>query len=234
MFTIIIPAYNEINSLEKTVEELRRFVRKELKENFLLIIAEDGSTDGTDKLAKSLDDKYKNVLHLHSDKRLGKGLAIKNTVDFLRGDIVFIMDCGLSTDISALMPAITELRSGASSADIVVGSRYLRDSKIKRSFFRYVFSRFYILFVKILFKTKLSDIQCGFKGFKIPVFKQVNRFVESNDWFWDTEFLINANETSHKTKEISIEWTEQENTKINSLKDGWSMFISLLKLRFKK
>ena len=231
MFTIILPAYNEAKNLEKTVDAITKFVKKEIKEKFFLIIAEDGSTDGTDLIAKSIEKKYKNVLHLHAKRRLGKGLALKRCSSYVRGDVVFFMDCGIDMDIRALLVGLNELRRGVEGPDIVIGSRYTYGSKAKRSVTRRITGTAYALLAKILFLSKINDFQCGFKGFKAPEFRYINGFVKSNDWFWDTEFIIRAAEADYVIKEILVIWNETGDSRVNLFGDSWKMFCGLIGLR---
>jgi hypothetical protein len=231
MFTIILPACNEAKTLEKTVDTITKFVKKEIKENFLLIIAEDGSTDGTDLIAKSIEKKYKKVLHLHAKRRLGKGLALKRCSSYIRGDVVFFMDCGIDIDTRALLVGLNELRKGVEGPDIVIGSRYTYGSKTRRSGIRQITGTVYALMAKILFMSKINDFQCGFKGFKTSEFRYINNFVKSNDWFWDTEFIIRAAEADYAIKEIPVIWNESGDSKVNLFSDSWKMFWGLIGLR---
>ena len=74
MIVVTVPAYNESKNLKKCVETLLQETPP-LKEEFRIVIAEDGSTDGTDVLAKRLEDANPQVIHLHSPQKLGRGLA---------------------------------------------------------------------------------------------------------------------------------------------------------------
>jgi glycosyltransferase involved in cell wall biosynthesis len=234
MFTIIIPVYNEAEVLERTVEALKSFIKKNMNEKFFIIISEDGSTDDTDRIARMLEKKYNNVLHIYSKQRLGKGLALKRCMNYIKGDVVFYMDADLSTNLESLLLGLEELRNGVESADAVIGSRYHPESRVKREFFRDIESRMYILAVKLLFGTKLSDMQCGFKGFKTVMFKHVNGFVQNNNRFWDTEFLIRAIDMKYVIKELPVEWDEREHLKFCRFKDNFGMIKELLKLKLER
>ena len=70
--SIVLPAYNEASRLESTVERTAAALR-EISSSFEIIIAEDGSKDGTDRISEALANKYDFVVHLHSDERQGRG-----------------------------------------------------------------------------------------------------------------------------------------------------------------
>jgi glycosyltransferase involved in cell wall biosynthesis len=92
--SVVFPAYNEVASLEaaldKVTQALNGFTR-----SYEMIIAEDGSTDGTDKLAAALAEKYPFVKHIHGDKRLGRGTALKNAFKQSSGGVLVYMDLNL-------------------------------------------------------------------------------------------------------------------------------------------
>ncbi|RLG15042.1 MAG: hypothetical protein DRN66_00375 [Candidatus Nanohalarchaeota archaeon] len=69
---IVVPVYNEADILEKNTKKIKKAVEK-ITKNYELILAEDGSTDGTCELAKKLSEKYMNVHHIHFEERQGKG-----------------------------------------------------------------------------------------------------------------------------------------------------------------
>ena len=76
-FSIVFPAYNEANTLENAVTKLMKTLEG-FTRSYEIIIAEDGSTDGTDKVAALLSERYPLVKHLHIEERLGRGAALKN------------------------------------------------------------------------------------------------------------------------------------------------------------
>ena len=75
MIVVTVPARNESKNLRKCVESLLKET-PQLGEDFRIVIAEDGSTDGTDIIAQDLERMYPPVIHLHSSQKLGKGLAL--------------------------------------------------------------------------------------------------------------------------------------------------------------
>lgn len=229
MFSIILTAYNEADKLESSVEKLTKILN--LKNiNFEIIIAEDGSTDGTDGIAECLSKEKKFIKHLHSDKRLGRGLALKNCGSVIKGNPVY-MDVDLAPKFGERLTDV--LKCFDDGFDIVIGSRYHELSKTDRSFGRKVASKSYNFLQGILFGLPIKDLQCGFKGFKKNVFITMNKEVEANGWFWDTEILIRSFLKGCKIKEIPVEWKEGKQTKVKIIKDSWIMGTSLIKLWFK-
>jgi hypothetical protein len=223
--SVVLPVYNEAKKIKKSVEEIKNFLEK-MPYELEIIIAEDGSTDGTDKIVSELS-LNKKIIHIHSDKRLGRGKALKNAFAQAKGDIFIYMDIDLATDLSSIKTMIKEIENGF---DICIGSRYLSGSKSERSFLRKTMSLTYIFFVKLLFNTKLKDMQCGLKAFSKKTLPTLLS-VRDNYWFWDTEILLMAEKKNLKIKEIPVVWKEKKSSKVKIFRDSIYMGIKLIKLK---
>ncbi|MHA1710975.1 MAG: dolichyl-phosphate beta-glucosyltransferase [Candidatus Freyarchaeota archaeon] len=227
--SVVFPAYNEADKLERAVEKTIEAL-KEVTHSYEIIIAEDGSTDGTDKIASGLSREYSFVRHIHSDKRLGRGRALKNAFKKSRGEILVYMDADLATDIRHLKTLVESIREGY---DFATGSRMLPQSRVKRSPSRRIASQGYNFIVRALLGSKIRDHQCGFKSFKRTSLLQILEEVTANHWFWDTEILVRAAHKGYRIKEIPVEWSGRAKTKVNLLKDSLSMGGQVLKLWWK-
>jgi glycosyltransferase involved in cell wall biosynthesis len=75
--SLVLPAYNEVDYLTPAVEKTMQALN-EFSQSYEIIIAEDGSTDGTAERAQELTKKYPCVKHIHRDARLGRGTALNN------------------------------------------------------------------------------------------------------------------------------------------------------------
>lgn len=226
MISIVLPVYNEEKDLRKNVERIIAQLKK-LKDKYEIIIAEDGSTDKTYEIGLDLSKKYKKVRVVHSKERLGRGLALKRAFKSAGGDYVGYMDIDLATDLGYLKNLVRYVRE----YDVVTGSRYLKESKIKRTRKRIFLSRLYNFLARLLFNSKIHDHQCGFKAFKKSVVLKLNEMSKSDYWFWDTEILILAQRYGYTVKEFPVEWKEGKETKVNALKDALNMLFNLIILR---
>jgi len=224
--SLVIPAYNSADILSKSVKKIHKKLEL-IDKDFEIIIAEDGSTDGSDLIASKLSKELENVRYLHSPKRKGKGKAIKDALNSARFDILAFMDVDLSTDISCFPKLIEIVKDGA---DIAIGSRNLKESKIERGLKREVISKSYSTLVRLLFRTRIKDFQCGFKAFRrsvLPIFLRAR----DDEFFWDTEVLILAERKKLKIVEMPVVWKEYKKTKINLLKYPFKMFLSMVRFR---
>lgn len=224
--SIIVPVHNERKILEKSVKKISGKIR-EITGDYEIILAEDGSTDGTHELARALSKKDRKIVHLHSDQRLGKGRAVTSAIGVSKGDIIVMMDIDLSARLGYLKQLIKAVQDGA---DVSIGSRLIKGSHVKRSFLRSIASRIYNLLVRLFFGLSVLDHQCGFKAFKKISTRRILREVTSKGWFWDTELLVRAQRGGCKIVELPIEWEECRTSKIKLMSDSLMMTRALLKL----
>ncbi len=224
-FSIVLPAHNEAPRLANAVSAVKRALGKSY--DYELVIAEDGSTDGTYAVAKKIAAQTRNVRVLHSEKKLGRGLALKRAFSSARGKFVAYMDVDLATDVKHARELLDRVEAGA---DVATGSRYLRQSRTNRSSKRLFFSSGYNTLVRLLLGSKLRDHQCGFKAFKKTVALHLCREARSNKWFWDTEVLVLAQKRGFRVEEFPIEWNEQRTTTMNFKTDILGMGAALFEL----
>jgi len=224
--TLVFPAYNEGENLENAVRKTTRAL-EEITNSYEMIIAEDGSTDGTDRIADRLSSEYEFIRHIHSDERLGRGLALKNAFAESNGTILVYMDVDLATSVEHLSTLIESVRK---DYDFATGSRMLPESKVSRSLSRQVASKFYNSLVRELLGSKISDHQCGFKAARRGALLEILDEVKATHWFWDTELLVRASRRGYRVKEIPVEWTHKGRTKVRLVKDTVQMGSQVLNL----
>jgi len=224
--SIVFPAYNEGENLENAVRRTTQAL-KEITDSYEIIIAEDGSTDGTDRIAARLASGSLFIRHIHKNNRLGRGLALKNAFKESNGRILVYMDVDLATSIGQLRALIEAV---SQDCDFATGSRMLPASKVTRSFSRQITSKSYNFMARAILGSKVADHQCGFKAGKREALLEILDDVKATHWFWDTETLIRAQRRGYEVKEIPIEWAETGRTKVRLIEDSLSMGSQILKL----
>jgi glycosyltransferase involved in cell wall biosynthesis len=225
--SVVFPAYNEADALETAVEKVTRALN-EFARPYEIIIAEDGSTDGTDKLADALAMKYSFIKHIHGEKRLGRGTALKNSFKKSSGEVLVYMDLDLATDLKHLKPLVDAVEY--EGYDFAIGSRMLSESKVERSRTRQIASKSYNFLVRAMLGSEVKDHQCGFKAFRREPLMQLLDEVTARHWFWDTEIIVRAFRKGYKIKEIPVEWKGGHETKVRLLKDSFNMAGQVIKL----
>jgi hypothetical protein len=234
--SVVLPAHNEAPRLETCFSEIRRALEN-LSQKYEIIIAEDGSHDGTDKIARDLARRYSNTRSLHSPNKLGRGLALKLAFKIARGNTLVYMDIDLATDLKHLK----ELLRHASTHDVVTGSRYCEGARTKRPPLRRFVSKTYNLLIRLLLGCNIKDAQCGFKAFSRKFSKEVIENINEKSWAWDTIVLVEAIKFGYSVKEFPVDWIEKKN-KFTSVKrifkdtklHGEALLKLFLKWRFNK
>jgi glycosyltransferase involved in cell wall biosynthesis len=178
--------------------------REALGDRFRVTIADNGSTDRTGAVADTLALRVPEVVALHFAEK-GRGRALRRA--FLRSEADWLgyMDADLSTNLAALPTALERLERGA---DLVIGSRLLPGARTRRRLHREALSRAYNALVRALFRSQLSDHQCGFKFLTRGACRELVARTEDDLWFFDTELLVLAQRARKRVDEIPVDWTE--------------------------
>ena len=228
--SILLPAYNEALRIERCVREVERAVSS-FSVSYEIIVAEDGSTDGTDKILAVLSRGNPNLSVLHSPVRLGKGKAIKRALHSAKGDVIVFMDVDLATSLESL-PRIVQLAK--EHRGLAIGSRHVEDSRVRRSFTRTSFSLTYNLFVRVLFLDGIRDHQCGFKAMTCEVAEALRDNAKSDGFFLDTEMILRCKMLGFPVMEVGVEWAETRKKResgIRLFRDATKMGLDLLRFR---
>jgi glycosyltransferase involved in cell wall biosynthesis len=227
--TIVIPVLNEAHVLAKSVEKVRSYLReKNFAYTWELLIADNGSTDGTQKVAEELANRYQEVKFVTLLQR-GRGRALRHAWLQSRSAVVCYMDVDLSTDLSHLSELIDAVAKGGYG--ISTGSRLMGASRTTRSFKREFISRCYNLFVKMVLWTHFSDAQCGFKAASREVVEQIVPQVEDQSWFFDTEMMVLAEKQGYRIKDIPVLWVEDDDSRVKILRTAWDDIKGVFRLR---
>ncbi len=223
--TAVIPVYNDWVALKEAIPQSLNELAT-VTEHFELIIAEDGSTDGSPDLVRQYTQRDSRVRILHSDERLGRGRALNNAFFAAKGSIVCYYDVDLATDMHHLAALISAIREGY---DIATGSRLMPGSDIVRTGERELASQGYNLLVRTFLRSPLHDHQCGFKAFHRDRMLALIPSVRASHWFWDTEVLVRAQWGGYRIKEIPVRWRQGKGTTVR-MKDVWEMGTAILRL----
>lgn len=225
---IAIPTYNEAEVIEDSIKRLREFLISNFDHEYEIVVADNASADNTVEKAIKLSQEYPDVKWLHLGQK-GKGGALKKAWAENDADIVSLIDADLSPGLSAFPQLIDAIEDGY---DIAIGSRFLKGSRVRRSFKRSFLSKGYNLLLRVLFRAEFSDAQCGIKAMKRGLFLELLPAINNNEWFFDTELLIRSQRKGLKIKEIPINWVERRQSKEQPLKAVFNYILLLGKLYF--
>src|SRR6476661_2379360 len=208
---IVIPVYNEEVALPKSVATLCDYLTTYLPYDWRVIIANNASTDNTLEIAQGLAAANPRVSVLHLDQK-GRGRALKAAWLASDADVVSYMDVDLSTNLQSFLPLVAPIITGHS--DLAIGSRLLKGAVVTRQWKREVISRCYNLMIKLAFRNRFSDAQCGFKALTREAAASLLPQVENNQWFFDTELLLLAEERGLRIHEVPVDWVEDLDTRV--------------------
>ena len=168
---VIIPTYNERDNVGPIVAAVLEAVP-----DAHVLIVDDGSPDGTGDLADEMAAANDAVAVLHRQSKQGLGRAyVAAFKDLLAqdADIVVQMDADFSHPVRFLAPLLEPLRTG--TADLVLGSRYVRGGHIPRwNLLRRIVSRGGSVFSQIVLLMPYHDLTGGFKAWRAPVLRQLD------------------------------------------------------------
>lgn len=229
--TIAVPAYNEEKIIGQKIDQLFRFCQQQLlNHQWLIVIAINGSKDKTLEIVRKKIKTLSNLeyVNLYSP---GKGGAIRKAWEAYPGDINIFMDADLSTELKSTHELIKAIKEDG--YQIVIGSRYQKQSHLERSIIRSLFSHTYNLILKIFFNLKITDASCGFKAVSREVIEKIVPKIKNNDLFFDTELLILARQFNFSIKEIPVTWKDenQRKTKIKIFKTSFDYFKEIIKIK---
>ncbi|MCA9323175.1 MAG: glycosyltransferase family 2 protein [Planctomycetes bacterium] len=225
---LVIPTLNEAHVIERTVETVRRYFAEQFPYPASILVADNGSHDGTGDIAAKLAAKYEGVSVLRLDLR-GRGRALREAWTHSDADIVAYTDVDLSTDLTALERLCRALHEDG--ADIAIGSRLQRSSETTRGWKREFISRSYNLFIKAVLFTRFSDAQCGFKAVTRRVVEQVVPQIRDNSWFFDTELLVLGEKQGYRIADLPVRWTDDDDSRVKIVSTAWEDIKGVLRLR---
>jgi len=225
--SVVIPAYNESKRIKRTLLQIEQYLSKH-KAKYEIIVIDDGSTDDTVKVVKSL--KIKNLKILINRKNMGKGGSVRKGMLNSRGEYVLFSDADLSTPIEELDKLLRHIKK----YDIVIGSRALSGSNIKQHqpALREIIGKTFNFLVRFFTGLKIKDTQCGFKLFKGEATKEIFQKQKTRGFSFDVEVLYLAKRMRYSIKEVPITWINSPQSKVSAVKDSIKMLLDIIRIRF--
>ncbi len=191
--TIVFPAYNEEENIEKVIKDALRIFPNYAKE-IEIIAVNDGSRDRTGEIIEELSNRYPEVKAIHHKENKGYGAALKSGFYNAKGEYVFFTDSDNQFDLEdfrVLFPYIKDF-------DLVIGYRIKR----RDPFYRIVNAKLYNLLIRIIFGLKVKDINCAFKVMKRSIFDSIK--LESDGALINAELLIKSLNKGYRIKEVGV------------------------------
>jgi dolichyl-phosphate beta-glucosyltransferase len=226
--SVVIPAFNEEKRLGPTLKRMRAYLQKRSAE---VLVADDGSTDGTVALVLAMAKGWPALKLVRLGSNQGKGAAVKAGVEAARGKRILFSDADLSTPIEELPALEKALQKGAA---VAIGSRALDRARtsVRQPLYREVAGRAFNTLVQWLTVPGLEDTQCGFKLFDAKTAKRLFALQQVSRFGFDVEVLYLARKAGLNIVELPVRWQNSPETKVRPIRDGGRAFLDLGLIRW--
>lgn len=223
--TIIVPVYNERNTIKEILRRVRAVDLGEIAKE--IIVVDDASTDGSADILKMEEDSTIKVLH--HPKNMGKGAAVRTGLEHMTGDFMVIQDADLEydpEDYRALLAPMLKKK-----AEVVYGSRFSGEHR-DMLFWHMLGNKLLSLATNILYNTTISDMETCYKMFWRGALEGIT--IKSNGFNFEPEITAKILKKRIRVYEVPISYAgrEYKEGKKITWKDGFLAFWTLIKYRF--
>jgi dolichyl-phosphate beta-glucosyltransferase len=227
--SILVPSFNEEARLGPTLESIANYIRSSNHPTEVLVI-DDGSTDGTARVAESFRNCIPGLRVLSNGTNRGKGYSVRHGALQARGDYLLFTDA----DLSAPIEEADKLLSALHTYDVAIGSRAMNRSLIgvHESAFREFAGIVFNKIVRFMLRLPFVDTQCGFKAFRREKCRLIFEQQTIERFGFDPELLYLARHHGLSVVEIPVRWSHSPATKINMMRDSLQMFADVFIIRW--
>ena len=217
--SIIIPCYNEKQTIQKILEEVDEVKLGSTKKE--IIIIDDGSKDGTREILKKLAAKNKSIKLIFQKVNQGKGAALKKGILESTGDVVVIQDADLEYDPQEYIRLLYPIERG--HADVVYGSRFIGGEPHRIIYFRnQVANKFLTGLSNLLTGLNLTDMETCYKMMQGDLARKLAKDLKAQRFGFEPEITARIAKSKARVYEIGISYygrSKEEGKKIG-FKDG--------------
>ena len=233
-FSLVIPAFNEAARIGQSLRDALAYLQTASPESELIVV-NDGSTDATSEIVRealAAPGSIATRLIEHSPNR-GKGAAVRDGLRAATKPIGLFSDADFSTPIEETPKLIRPIADG--EVDVAFGSRALDRRLIghRQPWRREQGGRAYNLIVRAATGLPFWDTQCGFKAFRLDVFRPVLERAQTDGFGFDVELLYLARKAGLRMREIPVRWNHYEGSKMRLVQDTARMLQEILTLRLR-
>lgn len=231
-FSLVIPAFNEADRIGNSLRDSLAYLET-TSPGSELIVVNDGSTDATSERIREVfagPSAISTRLLEHFPNR-GKGAAVREGLLAARKPIGLFSDADLSTPIEDAARLIEPIAAG--EVDVAFGSRALDRNLIgqHQPWRREQGGRIFNLIVRLATGLPFWDTQCGFKAFRLDVFRPILDRAKIDRFAFDVELLYLAYRAKLRMREIPVHWNHFEGSKMRLVRDTANMLQEIAAMR---
>ncbi len=225
LLSIIVPIYNEAKIIKDSLPPVFN-----LKINKEIIIIDDGSSDETNTILKTLQNNYKFKL-IEKNRNQGKGQAIKTALQYIAGDYFIVYDADQEYKAQDIVYLLEEIKKEKKEKTVIYGSRFLTTYPHN---FHYLINKFLTSITNILFGSQLTDMETCLKIIPRSALDEIK--LEGGRFEIEPEITAQLLKNSYTIRERAITYTHrsyQEGKKIKA-RDGLLAIKTLISERLKR
>ena len=225
--SIVIPCYNEKNSISEIISQVKEVYIPLEKE---IILVDDFSTDGTREILKKLQKNEQGIKVFFNEKNMGKGYSLRSGFTHSTGDIIIIQDADLEYDPHEYVVLLKPILDN--QADVVYGSRFKAGYNKKFSFLsHYIGNRVLTMISNQFTGLKLTDMETCYKMFTKEILDKMH--LTENKFGFEPEFTAQIAKINCRISEVGIKYKNRsyEEGKKITWKDGIHALKVIIKHR---
>lgn len=220
--SVIIPCYNEKNTLEILIDKVKSKCNFEHE----IIVVDDFSKDGSREILNNISNKIDKIIL--NEKNFGKGYSIRKGFENAVGEIIIIQDADLEYDPSDYETLLNPIIEG--HADVVYGSRFISAKETRVLYFWHTLGNKFLTTISNMFSNlNLSDMECCYKVFKRDILNRIN--LQENRFGFEPEFTAKIAKLDLRIFEVGVKYYGRKYSEGKKItwKDGFSAIRCIIK-----
>lgn len=212
--SIIVPVYNEKNTIEETLKRVEEITLSGIDEEIILV--DDGSTDGSREILRELANKYQVIFH---SKNMGKGVALRTGFAKATGDIILVQDADLEYNPQNYPNLLRPILDN--EAEVVYGSRFLNREFRHVFFLSHLANKFLTWFSNVLTGLHLTDMWTGYKVFKKEAIQEILPHLTAERFEIEPELTAWISKKKYRICEVPLSFAGKNRTLAEGKKITW-------------
>jgi glycosyltransferase involved in cell wall biosynthesis len=214
--SVIIPAYNEQETISNTLLDVDRYLSKQNYESEIIVVS-DGSKDATAQKAAGMQNLIKRLRVIDNKQNHGKGWVVRQGMLEAKGKHRLFMDADNATTIDHVEKMIPFFEGGY---EVVIGTRDPKDAAgakkaVDQPFWKSALGNIGNIAIQTLAIWGIWDTQCGFKAFSEKSAKEIFSRTKIDRWAFDVEALALAKKLKYRIAIIPVYWINNPHSRVN-------------------